>query len=66
MYAVFYFVDLYFTLVLQYGPGKSGTNIIFYLPGLAGMAILLHIFALLLTSTSQSGPILLFSSSTSG
>ena len=41
MYAVFYFVDLYFTLVLQYGPGKSGTNIIYYLPGLGGMPILL-------------------------
>jgi hypothetical protein len=39
MYAVFYFVDLYFTIVLQYGPGKAGTNIIFYLPGLAGMVI---------------------------
>jgi hypothetical protein len=37
MYAVFYFVDLYFTIVLEYGPGKAGTNIIYYLPGLAGM-----------------------------
>lgn len=37
MYAVFYFVDLYFTLVLNYGAGKAGTNIIYFLPGLAGM-----------------------------
>lgn len=36
MYAVFYFVDLYFTIVLGYGSGKAGTNIIYYLPGLAG------------------------------
>lgn len=36
MYAVFYFVDLYFTMVLQYGPAKAGINIIYYLPGLAG------------------------------
>lgn len=34
MYAVFYFADLYFTLVLQYSSGKAGTNIVYYLPGL--------------------------------
>jgi hypothetical protein len=34
MYAVFYFADLYFTLVLQFSSGKAGTNIIYYLPGL--------------------------------
>ncbi|KUJ15382.1 MFS general substrate transporter [Mollisia scopiformis] len=38
MYAVFYFVDLYFALVQNYGPGKSGTNLLYYLPGLAGGA----------------------------
>ncbi|KAH8588360.1 major facilitator superfamily domain-containing protein [Bisporella sp. PMI_857] len=38
MYAVFYFVDLYFTLVLEFGPSKAGTNIIYYLPGLGAGA----------------------------
>jgi hypothetical protein len=36
MYAVFYFVDLYFALVLHYGSGKAGLNLLYYLPGLAG------------------------------
>jgi MFS family permease len=40
MYAVFYFVDLYFALVQNYGSGKSGTNLLYYLPGLAGGAYL--------------------------
>lgn len=34
MYAVLYFADIYFTLVLNYSSGKAGTNIIYYLPGL--------------------------------
>ena len=36
MYAVFYFVDLYFALVLDYGHGEAGTNLIYYTPGLGG------------------------------
>jgi hypothetical protein len=36
MYAVFYFVDLYFALVKNYSPGHAGANLIYYLPGLAG------------------------------
>jgi hypothetical protein len=36
MYAVFYFVDLYFAFVLQYPSGKAGRNLLYYLPGLAG------------------------------
>jgi hypothetical protein len=40
MYAVFYFVDLYFALVLQYGSGKAGSNLLYYLPGLAAGAYL--------------------------
>jgi MFS family permease len=36
MYAVFYFVDLDFALVRQFSPGKAGTNLIYYLPGLSG------------------------------
>jgi hypothetical protein len=35
MYAVFYFVDLYFALVRNYEPGEAGTNLIYYMPGLA-------------------------------
>ncbi|KAE8452510.1 hypothetical protein EG329_000413 [Mollisiaceae sp. DMI_Dod_QoI] len=38
MYAVYYFVDLYFALVQNYGPGKAGTNLLYYMPGLAGGA----------------------------
>jgi hypothetical protein len=38
MYAAFYFVDLYFTLVLQFSSSKAGTNIVYYLPGLGGGA----------------------------
>lgn len=38
MYAVFYFVDLYFALVLSYSSGKSGQNLLYYLPGLAAGA----------------------------
>jgi hypothetical protein len=34
MYAVFYFAEFYFTLVLQFSSGKAGTSIIYYLPGL--------------------------------
>jgi len=36
MYAVYYFVDLYFALVKNYGPGHAGINLIYYMPGLAG------------------------------
>lgn len=35
MYAVFYFVDLYFALVQGYGSGEAGVNLLYYLPGLA-------------------------------
>jgi len=34
MYAVFYVVDLYFALVLNYTPGEAGRNLIFYMLGL--------------------------------
>ena len=36
MYAVFYFVGVYFSIVQNFGPGKSGRSLIYYLPGLAG------------------------------
>ncbi|KFY41611.1 hypothetical protein V494_02881 [Pseudogymnoascus sp. VKM F-4513 (FW-928)] len=35
MYAVFYFVDLYFALVHGKDSGESGLNLLYYLPGLA-------------------------------
>ncbi|OBT96626.1 hypothetical protein VE01_05293 [Pseudogymnoascus verrucosus] len=35
MYAVFYFVDLYFALVHGKDSGESGVNLLYYLPGLA-------------------------------
>jgi len=35
MYAVFYFVDLYFALVRGSGSGEAGLNLLYYLPGLA-------------------------------
>ncbi|KAG4430010.1 hypothetical protein IFR05_014505 [Cadophora sp. M221] len=40
MYAVFYFVSLYFTLVRGFSAGKSGTSLIYYMPGLGGGAYL--------------------------
>ena len=36
MYAVFYFVDLYFTIVKQFDAGHAGVSLIFYVPGLGG------------------------------
>jgi MFS family permease len=41
MYAVFYFVGVYFSIVQSFGPGKSGTSLIYYLPGLAGKSHIL-------------------------
>jgi len=38
MYAVYYFVDLYFAIVQNYSAGKAGTNLTYYMPGLGGMA----------------------------
>jgi MFS family permease len=37
MYAVYYFVDLYFALVKNYSSGKAGVNLAYYMPGLGGM-----------------------------
>lgn len=34
LYAVFYFVTLYFSIVLAYPPGKSGIQLLYYTPGL--------------------------------
>lgn len=36
MYAVFYFVDIYFALVLSYPSGQAGTQLLYYTPGLGG------------------------------
>jgi MFS family permease len=36
MYAVYYFVDLYFALVKEYSAGKAGVNLVYYMPGLGG------------------------------
>ena len=36
MFAVFYFVDLYFTLVKDFDSGRAGVSLIFYTPGLGG------------------------------
>jgi len=44
LYAVFYFSDLYFALVLNFSPGKAGTNLIYYMPGLSGKTTPLHSF----------------------
>ncbi len=50
MYAVFYFVDLYFALVEQFPSGKAGTNLLYYTPGLGGT------FPLLLPNTIHPNP----------
>ncbi|APA09979.1 hypothetical protein SS1G_05756 [Sclerotinia sclerotiorum 1980 UF-70] len=44
MYAVFYFVDIYFALVLQFSSSKGGKNLLYYIPGLAG-GVYLAMFA---------------------
>ncbi|KAA8575712.1 hypothetical protein EYC84_004825 [Monilinia fructicola] len=44
MYAVFYFVDLYFALVLQFSSSEGGKNLLYYIPGLGG-GVYLAIFA---------------------
>jgi hypothetical protein len=33
MFAVFYFVDLYFTIVKDFDSGKAGVSLIYYTPG---------------------------------
>lgn len=40
MYAVFYFVNLYFTIVRGFDAGKAGTSLLFYMPGLGGESCL--------------------------
>ncbi|KAF7953768.1 uncharacterized protein EAE97_001167 [Botrytis byssoidea] len=44
MYAVFYFVDIYFALVLQFSSSEGGKNLLYYIPGLAG-GVYLAMFA---------------------
>ncbi|PQE26033.1 hypothetical protein CJF30_00000752 [Rutstroemia sp. NJR-2017a BBW] len=44
MYAVFYFVDLYFALVLQFSSGESGKNLLYYIPGL-GLGVFMAVYA---------------------
>ncbi|CAD6445438.1 85bf121e-5b81-4e68-8399-771efcf40ddb-CDS [Sclerotinia trifoliorum] len=44
LYAVFYFVDIYFALVLQFSSSEGGKNLLYYIPGLAG-GVYLAIFA---------------------
>jgi hypothetical protein len=36
LFAVFYFVDIYFAFVQNYPPGKAGTQLLYYTPGLGG------------------------------
>lgn len=44
MYAVFYFVDIYFALVLQFSSSEGGKNLLYYIPGLA-VGVYLAMFA---------------------
>ncbi|KAI9648509.1 hypothetical protein NHQ30_003144 [Ciborinia camelliae] len=44
MYAVFYFVDIYFALVQQFSSSEGGKNLLYYIPGLAG-GVYLAIFS---------------------
>jgi len=36
MFAVMYFMDIYFALVLGHDPEKAGVTLLFFLPGLGG------------------------------
>jgi hypothetical protein len=47
MYAVFYFIDLYFALVLDYTPGEVGQNLLYYMPGIGGGCFILYTIILL-------------------
>jgi hypothetical protein len=47
MYAVFYFVDIYFALVLDYIPGEAGRNLLYYMPGIGGGRFILSTIILL-------------------
>lgn len=44
MYAVLYFFDLYFALVLQFFSSEGGKNLLYYIPGL-GAGVYFAIFA---------------------
>ena len=37
MYAAFYFVNLYFTIVKRFDSDHAGINLLYYLPGLGGI-----------------------------
>jgi MFS family permease len=39
MFAVMYFMDLYFAVVLGQSASKSGTNLLYFLPGLGGKSL---------------------------
>ncbi|KAG4421958.1 hypothetical protein IFR04_004937 [Cadophora malorum] len=58
MYAVLYFVALYFTLIKEYSAAKSGTNIVYYMPGLGGGAYL-AMFAMNKWPCATAPPLLL-------
>jgi hypothetical protein len=53
MYAVFYFVDLYFVLVLNYTSGEAGRNLLYYVPGI-GSGLFIPSTSVLLTETVGS------------
>ena len=40
LYAMFYFISVYFAIVEQYSASKSGLQLLFYLPGIGGMSLL--------------------------
>ncbi|PVH88698.1 MFS general substrate transporter [Cadophora sp. DSE1049] len=58
MYAVLYFVALYFSLIREYSAAKSGTNIVYYMPGLGGGAYL-AMFAMNKWPCATAPPLLL-------
>ncbi|TAQ83922.1 hypothetical protein B7494_g7754 [Chlorociboria aeruginascens] len=58
MYAVYYFVDFYFALVLEYDSGKAGVNLLYYIPGLA-VGTYLAIFTLNIFPRQTFWPLLL-------
>lgn len=47
MYAVFYFADLYFALVLEYTLGETGRNLLYYMPGIGDGCFILSTIILL-------------------
>lgn len=58
LYAMFYFISVYFAIVEQYSASKAGLQLLFYLPGIGGMSSPFHFPLSQLTWQHSSGCLL--------